>query len=153
MSYCLYAFLCHSSTRYCSSDRWLVFPPCIIWGYNNPCGSIEQRSNPRKVPTSSEFGTPTGVLHCSMSPQLFVCATLCRGRVPKDTNRQGTLVLLQCTDLFSVINKSSMQPNRDAFRSRTQSSFKPNVPPLGSRLTTPRSTVCATAFAVTWRLL
>ena len=35
------------------------------------CGDIKQCRTPHKVSTTSQCGTPNGVRHCSMSPQLY----------------------------------------------------------------------------------
>ena len=54
-----------------SAHRWPGPPSCTRWALKNPCGDTGQRRTPHKVSTTSQFGTPNGVLHCSMSPQLF----------------------------------------------------------------------------------
>ena len=38
--------------------------------------------NPARCRQTSQFGTPNGVLHCSMSPHRFFTPRLCKGGVP-----------------------------------------------------------------------
>ena len=63
--------------------RWPAPPPCPMWAsIKIRCGDIEQCRTLRKVSATSQFGTPNGVLHCSMSPQWFFQAHIVRGGGP-----------------------------------------------------------------------
>ena len=61
---------CRLSNREASTDGQDP-PACAIRAFKHPCGNIEQCSTRYKVSTTSRFGTPNGVLHCSMSPPIF----------------------------------------------------------------------------------
>ena len=69
-------------------------PPLHNVGFKNILVETEQCRTPYKVSTTSQFGTPSGVLHCSMSPQLFFQAHIVQRPPVKGTGRAEINVFL-----------------------------------------------------------
>ena len=59
----------HTTNAY--TDRWPEPPPFAHCGLKKKThwGDIEPGRTSHKVSTTSQFGTPNGVLYCSLSPQ------------------------------------------------------------------------------------
>ena len=57
------------ATCLCCQARWPE--PRFRRTASNPWGNVEHCSKPHKVSVTSQFGTPTGVVRCSMPPEGF----------------------------------------------------------------------------------
>ena len=71
------------------------------------CGGVVQCNKPHKVSTTSKFGTPDGVLHCSMSPQGFHTPTLCKCVGGGPGHQCGSLVRAAISNLFMPYKRDS----------------------------------------------